>query len=137
MKSGDDRQLRPLLEQMALADGDDLTTRKKLAQMAQTEKDWPAVVRWASDAMHIDVLDVEMHRLLAEALVEQKKYDDAISEFEVAIELAPKQSQLRFALADACVQAGHKDQAREALDDLLRLDPEYPGAEVLRESLDE
>jgi Flp pilus assembly protein TadD len=121
---------------MAQWDGDDLITRQKLAQLALAAKDYPAAQRWATEAIQIDVLDVEMHRLLGESLAEQNKYDQAIKEFEVAIQLKPRQLHLRFALADAYVQTGQQDKARTALRQLLELDPEYPGADVLLESLD-
>ncbi len=136
IKSDQPKRLAPLLEAMAEADGDDLTIRKKLAQIAYDDKDYAAAVRWATEAIYIDVLDVELHRMLAEALVEQKQYDRAIAEYDVAIELEPQRLHLRFALADACVQAGKQGRAREVLEALLKLDPEYPGADVLLESLE-
>jgi tetratricopeptide (TPR) repeat protein len=74
--------------------------------------------------------------MLAESLAAQKKYDESIEEYDVAIEMEQRQLHLRFALADICVQAGKKDRARQALVKLLELDPEYPGADVLLESLD-
>ena len=135
LKAEDDERLRPLLAEMAALDSDNLTSRKKLAGLALAAGDYEAVRRWATDVIQIDVQDVFGHQTLAAALVELKKYDSAIAEYEVAVELAPRQLQLRFALADACVQAEKKEQARQVLTALLELDPEYPGAEVLLESL--
>jgi tetratricopeptide (TPR) repeat protein len=135
LKSGDSAKLRPLLEELALSDGDDLATRKKLAQLAMEDKDYVSAEKWATDAIHIDVMDVEMHRMLGEALVEQEEFGEAIEEYEVAVQLEPRTLHLRFALADACVQADQPEKARKALDELLQLDPDYPGADVLLESL--
>ena len=136
LKSQEDAKLSPLLAEMADGDGDNLTARKKLANMALEARDYEAAEKWASQALQIDVMDVDMHRAAGEALVELKKYDRAISEFEVVIELNPRHLQARLALADVCIQAGQRDKARTVLEKLLELDPEYPGAEVLLESLD-
>ncbi|NIP85705.1 MAG: tetratricopeptide repeat protein [Planctomycetales bacterium] len=77
-----------------------------------------------------------MHRVLGESLAEQGKYRTAIDEFEVAVQLQPRQLRARFALADAYVQTGEREKARETLRQLLDLDPKYPGADVLLESLE-
>ena len=76
-------------------------------------------------------------RAIAEALVGRHNYEKAIEEFETAIELDPAEPHQRFALADACFQAGKREQARVALKALLRMVPDYPGAELLLESIEE
>ncbi|MGB6043527.1 MAG: tetratricopeptide repeat protein [Pirellulales bacterium] len=136
LKTDDEEKLLPLLVEMAMLDADDLVTRKKLAQVSLANKEYIVAQRWATEGIHIDVLDVELHRMLAESLAAQKKYDESIEEYDVAIEMEQRQLHLRFALADICVQAGKKDRARQVLVKLLELDPEYPGADVLLESLD-
>ena len=73
--------------------------------------------------------------LLASALVELGKLDQAIEEFEAAIELNPDHLPQRFALADALVQARQSAKAKKVLEDLLRRDPKFPGADTLLESL--
>ena len=134
-KSFNQAKILPLMIEKALADPDDLASRRTLAENALTHKDYDEAARWALEAIYIDVLDVDMHRILAEASVERKQHDIAIQEFEVAIDLKPQQLQLRLALADACVDAGQKEKAATVLKKLLELDPDYPGADVLLESL--
>ena len=129
--------LAEALTRLARADSDDLATRKKLAEMALTGRDYAAAARWANQGLEIDVKDAEVHRLLAEALAGERQFDPAIEEYEIAVELNPSHPQQRFALADACVQAGHPAKAREVLQALLKLVPDYPGAELLLESLKE
>jgi tetratricopeptide (TPR) repeat protein len=134
-KSLNKAKVLPLLEEKALADPDDLLSRRTLAETSLADEDYDEAARWALEAIYIDVLDVDMHRILAEASVELREHDTAIREFEVAIELKPQQLQLRLALADACVEAGEKEKAKTVLRKLLELDPDYPGADVLLESL--
>jgi tetratricopeptide (TPR) repeat protein len=135
IKSEETKKLAPILANMAEADADDLTVRKKLAQMALDDEDYAAAAEWSNQGLQIDVLDIDAHRILAQTSVELKEYDRAIEEYEIAIELKPQQLGLRFALADACVQAEQKEKAVEVLQKLLELDPDYPGADVLLESL--
>ena len=68
LAQGNDVKLAETLAQLAALDTDDLTIRKKLAQLALSAEDFPAAVRWAREALHIDVMDVEIHRMLAEAM---------------------------------------------------------------------
>ena len=137
LKSGEKKELVPLLAKLADSDADDLTVRKKLAQLALDAKDYAAAVRWSQDALHVDVLDPEVHQVLAQALVEMQKYSTAIEEFLVTIKLEPKEPGLRLALADAYIQAKQLDKARAALKALLEIDPEFPGARLMLESLEE
>lgn len=65
IKLDEKMKLVTLLESMAKLDGDDATVRKKLAQIAVANEDWPAAKRWALEAIYIDVKDVGMHEALA------------------------------------------------------------------------
>jgi cellulose synthase operon protein C len=134
--SGRKMPLQEALTRLVRADSEDCPARKKLAELCLSRRDYRAAARWAGQALEIDVADADAHRLLAEALVGRERHAAAIEEFEVAIQLNPKSPQPRFALADACVQAGQKVKARKVLQELLKLAPDYPGAEVLLESLD-
>jgi tetratricopeptide (TPR) repeat protein len=129
--------LAEALARLARADADDLPSRKKLAELALAREDYAAAADWANQALEIDVLDAEVHRLLASALTGRKQFVPAIEEFETAIELEPSHLPQRFALADACVQAKQAAKARQALDALLKWSPDYPGAAALLESLKE
>ena len=63
----DDERLREVLTKIADRDADDGLARKKLANMAFTAEDWPAAIRWGEEALHCDVRDSSVHRLLADA----------------------------------------------------------------------
>ncbi len=137
LTSKNEPKLIEVLGRLAEADADDLTGRKKLAQMALDRQDYDAAARWANQAVKIDVMDQQVHRVLAQALVGRRQYDRAIEEFQIAIELSPEEPQRRFALADAYLQAKQPEKARQTLIALLELVPDYPGADILLESLEE
>jgi len=103
--------------------------------LALANKDYAAAGDWARQAIQIDVMDEEMHRIRAEAAIGRHEVAEAVDEYAVAVELAPDGSHLRFGLAQAYIEAGKPAQAREALTELQRRDPKYPGTEELLESL--
>ena len=115
---------------------DDLSSRKKLAELALERRDAAAARRWATEAIEIQVEDADAHRLLAAALADLNELDGAIEEYEAAIELNPAHLQQRLALADALVQAKQPAKAKKVLEELLRRDPKFPGADTLLESIE-
>ena len=133
--AGDDAKLSDVLSKLAARDPDDATIRKKLAQLAIKGNDFAAAERWSREALKIDVMDAAIHRTLAEALVGQNRPAPAVDEYEFAVRLAPEQNDLRFALANACVDAKQTEKAREALKSLLKHDPHYPGVTELLERI--
>jgi Flp pilus assembly protein TadD len=120
---------------MAAWDADDLTVRKKLARMAKAAGDTDGVIRWATEVLHVDVQDVEAHRLLAEAFAGRHDDRKALEEFEVAVRLEPDDAPLRLALAETLVRLGEKDRARVALEELMEMTPDDPRVKTLLESL--
>ncbi|MGD0899515.1 MAG: tetratricopeptide repeat protein [Thermoguttaceae bacterium] len=135
LAAGNTAALRKTLERLARTDADDLAPRKKLAELALARRDADSAAAWAAECLQINVHDAEAHRLLADAQTGRRRYDEAIEEYETAIELNPSHLQQRLALADVCVQADQPAKARRVLEELLKRDPKYPGAGVLLESL--
>jgi tetratricopeptide (TPR) repeat protein len=133
--SGNNDKLAGILAQLAEKDADDFTVRKKLLQLAVDAKDYAAATKWANQAVQIDVMDPEAHRMFAQALAGNNDFGRAIEEYEVAIKLKPQDGALRLALAQTCVKAKQPQQARAVLEALLKQAPNYPGAEELLESL--
>ena len=62
MPRRNDVKLAEVLAQLAVLDADDLPIRKKLAQLALAAGDFAAAARWGREALHIDVMDVDVHR---------------------------------------------------------------------------
>jgi len=136
LTTGDETKLAPELARLAEQDADDLTVRKKLAQMALAAGDFAAAARWANQANQIDVMDAEVHRIWAEALTGGRDFTAAVTEYEAALGLKPDEPGWRFALAQASIESRQPAKAREALSALLKNDPDYPGAQALLEKLD-
>jgi tetratricopeptide (TPR) repeat protein len=136
LATGQKQNLARALARFAQVEPVDLPSRKKLAELALERREADVARRWATEALEIQVEDADAHRLLAVALVELNELDRAVEEFEAAIELNPGNLQQRFALADALVQAKQPAKAKKVLEELLRRDSKFPGAEPLLESLD-
>ena len=78
LQQKDDQALQPILIKLADLDADDRLSRMKLAMLAHDDEDWEAAIRWSVEALHIDVTNESMHRILAEAY-------EAIGETEAAL----------------------------------------------------
>ncbi len=136
LQSQEEDKLVPVLAQLAELDADNVVIRKKLARQSLDKKDYAAAARWVNQALLIDVTDAELHAAAAEVFAAQEKHLPAIAAYEIALRLNPEQLAWRFSLADAQVQADRQDDARQTLKNLLKIDPDYPGADVLLESLE-
>jgi tetratricopeptide (TPR) repeat protein len=135
LKSDDTQKLVPVLTRLATTDADDLPVRKKLAQLYLAQGDSVAAARWALEALHINVMDVEIHQLRAESLAAQGMLSAAAEEYEAAVELDSDEPQLRLALAETYVKAKEPAKAKAALEELLKRNPDQPRAKELLESL--
>lgn len=131
----DNAKLTPVLTKLATLDADDRAIRKKLAQLALADEDFVAAARWANQSLQIDVMDADGHRMLAEALMGRQDYPRAVEEYEASVQLDPKQTAALFGLAEAAVKLKRTDKARKALEKLIDLEADYPGARELLENL--
>ena len=66
-----------------------MAIRKTLVQMALEAKDYAAAERWATEGIEIDVMDVDLHRVVAESAAKRHNYAEAVEEYETAVELKP------------------------------------------------
>jgi len=64
VKLGELEKLRPVLETVAKYEADNLVVRKKLARMALDRGDAESAEMWARKACFIDIMDVDVHRIL-------------------------------------------------------------------------
>jgi cellulose synthase operon protein C len=128
-------RLRTVLEKIAVTDADDAAVPRNLAMMALSEKDFAETVRYARMSLHIDVLDVDTHRLLAEGYVGLARHDKGADEWGVAAELKPDDPELALTAARAEMAAGRKEAARERLKALVARKPGYDPARTLLEEL--
>ena len=109
----------------------DAPPRERLARIAMARGDAAGAARWATETLHIDVLSVEAHAILAATAAGNGRFDRAAEEYETAILLGGKRQEWLLELARACARTHRDDRAREVLRDLLETDPEYPGAREL------
>ncbi|MBI2824829.1 MAG: tetratricopeptide repeat protein [Planctomycetia bacterium] len=132
-----DVKLTEVLSRLAPLDADDLPVRKKLAQLALAAGDFAAAARWSREALFIDVMDVDVHRMLGEARAGAREFGPAADEYEVAVKLSPKEVSLQLALAESCAKAGRKKRAQAALEKVLELEPGNTRATALQRDLAE
>jgi tetratricopeptide (TPR) repeat protein len=135
LRLDDQPRLKQTLLLLVALDADDVNVRKKLAQMALADKNYPEAARYANMALQIDVLDPETHRMLGAAAAELKDHPRAVKEYAVAVELKPDEASLKLALARSQIAAGQKDQARGLLKQLLEKDPDAAEAQELLKTL--
>ena len=128
-------ELEKVLTKLAALDYDNVTIRRKLAQLAKDSENFESVARWANESLQIDVMDGETRGMLAGALLKMKKPEKAIDEYRLAIQIISDRPEWRFDLAKAHVQAKQPDEAIEVLKELLEMKPDFSDAKALLESL--
>jgi len=128
--------LKSALHTLSQMDADNAVVRTKLAELALEEQDYRSAVKFGRMALHTDVLDVDAHRILAEAYRGLKKNDRAIQEYKVALELEPDETTLEWGLAQAYAADGKKTKAKARLQNILKRQPDHAAARKLLEGLD-
>jgi FimV-like protein len=131
----DAKKLEPVLTKLAGLDADSLAIRKKLADLAMARDDFNSALSWAKQALHIDVMDAEVHATLGKAMARLKQKPEAAEHLEDAIRLNPKQVEWRLDLAKVYVESKKDDKARKTLSELLEIDPDHKEAAALLGSL--
>jgi Flp pilus assembly protein TadD len=134
-KSKEEQKLVDALTRLARMDSENITARKELARMALQKRDYALAGQWANQGLEIDVSDAELHSIIAEAAGERHNQQEAIEEYQIAVELSPTDPRPRLRLADAFVQAGKTADARRVLREFLKLVPDNPAAKLMLKSL--
>jgi len=122
-------------ELVALAnnDADDLALRKELTRRFTEAKDAVKAEHWGQECLFVDVYDPESHTLMADAYTLANKPAQAVEECDAALTLKPKKPDpIQVKRAKALAAADRKDEARAALDEILKRDPEQPEAKAAR-----
>ncbi|MCA9246823.1 MAG: tetratricopeptide repeat protein, partial [Planctomycetales bacterium] len=137
LKQGDDAKLARVLGELASADGDNLTLRKKLAQLALAAKDFKMAEQWARECVQIDVREALTHRLLGEAFAGQGRNQQAVAELKTALELNQDDASALWALAQAEHALGNDEATRLTLARLLQLNPDHAEGAAMLEQLND
>lgn len=80
--------------------------------------------------------DARLHYLLGVALSKQKKYGAAYLSLKNAVMLSPEEPEYLYAFAYACALTGKKQEAKSAIETLLKISPGHEDAKKLLKSLD-
>src|SRR5262249_15859746 len=105
------------LAMLAANDSDDLDVRNALAERHLEPGRPEEAAKWANECLYIDVYDPANHVVLADALAARKSFEDAVEEYQTALELkAKKPNDLKVRLARAQLGLGRRDDARATLD---------------------
>ena len=118
-RSKEKRKLEDTWTRLVRLDSENIAARKELAQMALEKRDYVLAGEWANQGLEIDVSDGELHAIIAEAAGERHNQQEAIEEYQIAVELSPTDPRPRLGLADAFVQAGKTPEARRVLREFL------------------
>jgi tetratricopeptide (TPR) repeat protein len=140
LQSGDSERLRPVLKRWLAGEPDNLTLRRKLAELALAAKDYAEAAEFAKKSIHADVTDAASHARLAEALAGLGKHEAAAKEYETAISLDNSQpdwqAELVWAqLAAAETDAPQREAAEKSLQRLRELNSEHPAIPELEKRL--
>jgi tetratricopeptide (TPR) repeat protein len=133
--TGNEKQLVLVLEQLAARDADDVLVRKRLTVAKLKTADYTGAARYGREAIYIDVLDAEIHRMLAEAHRGLKQPARAVRESEVALSLKPGNDEIELDLARSLLAVGMKKAARQRIENILERRPDHAGAKALLETL--
>lgn len=131
--AGDEALLQEALEAQVATDADDAGPRVRLAQMAYDRGDFSRAARFARLALHIDVLDAEVHILLARALRRMQQFPAAHDAYSVALSLKPGVPNWELEYAEALWDGHRQDEARSRLDAFLARHPDDAAAKALRQ----
>lgn len=129
--SGDVGKRRDALRTLTLIEADDPAPRKALAEMALEAGDAEETYKYARMALHIDVLDADIHRLLGASLRQKKELPRAIVEFETALELKPGSQEVELDLAETQIDANQLPAAQKRLEAILKKQPQNERAKML------
>ncbi|MBS0202701.1 MAG: tetratricopeptide repeat protein [Planctomycetes bacterium] len=133
--NGDTDSRRDALKTLTQIEADDPAPCKALSEMALAEKNYEDAFQYARMALHIDVLDAEIHQLLGASLHGLKRDPRAIQEFETALELKPGDLNLQLDLAEVLIAADRQAEARALIEKVLTKDPAHERALELKSQL--
>jgi len=135
LQSDNKQKLTEALSRLAEMEYDNVIIRKKLLELAIEAEDFGDAVQWANQVLHIDVMDADVHAMLARALGQQKSCQRAIEEYETAIKLSPERTDWRYSLAEALIRADLKEKAIAVLEEVLSRKPDHAEARRLLDDL--
>jgi tetratricopeptide (TPR) repeat protein len=126
---------RPVLIMLAHMDADSASVRRRLAELALDRNDYAEAIKYGQAALYVDVMDARTHRMLGDAHTGLKEHAKALREFEVALQITPRDTQIELKLVKSLRANGKTDEAKTRLQQLVEKNPEFRAAKELLESL--
>lgn len=121
----------------ALHQADQPTGAMKLAQLAISRKDAKAAEQWFAKALKWDATSSVVHRDYAVFLAEQGKKQEAVSQMQEAVRLAPRDANLWYLLGLGQIENNDEPGALRSFDEALKIEPAFIRALFNRALLNE
>lgn len=93
------------------------------AEVYFAEKNYPAAVGAAEEALRLDPDSAAAHNVLGRAQYLQERFDEALKSMRRAVELAPEHSGNWLALAEMLLRMQKREDALAAYERVIQLDP--------------
>lgn len=129
------KPLKATLQKIVGRDPDDAVARQQLTKLVFDEQNFDETIRYGMQALQVDVLAPEVHRMLAISYGKQKQWPASIREWSVLVTLKPEDGEPRRELARAQLASGDRQAAIETLQKWIEQSPDDAKARQLLEEL--
>lgn len=92
---------------------------------AENDGDWDKAASYYAKCADLGYKVPEIYKIVANALIQAKKTDEATAFLEKAIEKAPNDKELHYVVGTFYMEAGQDDKATESLRKAVAIDPKY------------
>ncbi len=134
-KLNDSAKLKVALETLCDLEYDDASFPLERAQLALAENDYAAAKSFGTKALHVDVLEVEVHAVLGKAFLRLNDAERALGEFQVGLELKPEDPDLQVGLAECYFLLKRAAESQELIKAVLKKHPDHAGADALQKKI--
>jgi tetratricopeptide (TPR) repeat protein len=125
------------LQEQAAKDPKDPEPRVKLANYFYDQHQYPQAAEWYQKALELDPKNVDAHTDLGTAYFYLGQPQDALREYRKTLQINPKHEPTMFNLIVVHLEGTHDlAAAQQAWDRLHSQNPNYPGLDRLKQSLD-
>jgi tetratricopeptide (TPR) repeat protein len=133
----DTPKLKVALETLCDLDYDSAAWPLQRAEIAMDEKDYAVAKEFGIKALHVDVLDEQIHAILGESSLKLGDPKRAASEFKVGLELKPGDVDLHTSLAECYLELKLLEKAKELLEAARKERPEDERVKALWKRLND
>lgn len=132
-----DTAIVKVLEEEAARSPKDPEPRLKLANYLYDQRQWPKAIEWYQKALELDPKNVNARTDLGTAYFSLSRPQDALREYRKSLEINPNHEPTIFNSIVVNLE-GTRDlgAAQQAWERLHKLNPNYPGLDRLKQSLD-